>query len=100
METDAAVLAKEASNFDRISGELQGVMGQIDATAGALAPSWQGTAGRAAQDAFIRYQEAANRQRQELADISSNIHNSGIQYTSTDEAEASSVQQVAGSMGL
>ena len=57
MNTDAAVLAKEASNFERISGELKGVIGQVESTAGALAGQWHGQAGAAAQaalDAFPR----------------------------------------------
>lgn len=36
MTADAAVLAKEASNFERISGELQAVIAHVESTAGAL----------------------------------------------------------------
>lgn len=97
MNTDAAVLAKEAANFERISGELQAVIGQVESTAGALAAQMVGQAGTAAQAALMRFHEAAARQIQELNDISANIHTSGTQYTATDEDQASTL---AGSMNL
>ncbi|BCI50789.1 ESAT-6-like protein EsxB [Mycolicibacterium litorale] len=97
MNTDIAVLAKEASNFERISGELQGVMRSVDATANSLLPQWRGQAGEAAQAALLRYQEAAQAQIQTLTEISSNIHTSGTQYGSTDEDQAGSL---ASSMNL
>jgi WXG100 family type VII secretion target len=56
-------------------------------------PQWRGQAGQAAQAAFLRYQEAADRQIQELTDISTNIHSSGMQYTSTDEDQTAAVAQ-------
>ena len=58
MNTDVAVLAKEAANFERISGELQGVIGQVESTAGALAAQMVGAAGTAAQQALVRFHEA------------------------------------------
>ncbi|MBS4728054.1 WXG100 family type VII secretion target [Mycobacterium sp. SM1] len=91
MNTDAAVLAKEASNFERISGELKGVIAHVEATAGALAGQWHGQAGQAAQAALMRFQEAANQQIQELNDISTNIHTAGMHYTSTDEEQSSTL---------
>jgi ESAT-6 family protein len=87
MNTDAAVLAKEASNFERISGELKGVIAHVESVAGSLAGQWHGQAGQAAQQALIRFQEAANQQIQELNDISTNIHTAGAHYTSTDEEQ-------------
>ncbi|EHI11439.1 WXG100 family type VII secretion target [Mycolicibacterium thermoresistibile] len=93
MNTDAAVLAKEAANFERISGELKGVMGQVDATASALAAQMVGAAGTAAQQALLRFQEAAQRQVQELNDISANIHTSGVQYSATDDDQAAALAQ-------
>lgn len=91
MNTDTAVLAKEAANFDRISGELKGVIAQVEGTAGALQGQWVGQAGSAAQAALIRFNEAAQRQIQELNDISNNIHSSGMQYASTDEDQQSTL---------
>jgi len=91
MQTDAAVLAKEASNFERISGELKGVIAHVESTAGTLAGQWHGQAGQAAQVALARFQDAANKQVQELNDISSNIHTAGVQYTSTDDEQSSSL---------
>jgi WXG100 family type VII secretion target len=91
MQTDAAILAQEAGNFDRISGELKGVIAHVESVAGALQGHLQGQAGTAAQAALVRFQEAANQQIQELTDISNNIHSAGVQYTSSDEEGASSL---------
>ncbi|SEH56136.1 WXG100 family type VII secretion target [Mycolicibacterium rutilum] len=92
LNTDAAVLAKEAANFERISGELKGVISHVESTAGTLAAQMVGQAGTAAQAALVRYHEAAARQIQELNDISANIHTSGIQYTASDEDAAGTLQ--------
>jgi WXG100 family type VII secretion target len=94
MNTDAAVLAKEASNFERISGELKGIIAQVEGTAGSLAGQWQGQAGMAAQSALERFREAAARQVQELNDISGNIHTSGVNYTVTDEEQNHNMQSL------
>ena len=91
LNTDATVLSKEASNFERISGELKSVIAQVDSTAGSLAGQWTGQAGTAAQAALVRFNEAAARQVQELNDISSNIHTSGVQYTSTDDDQSATL---------
>jgi len=91
MNTDAAVLAKEAANFERISGELKSVIAQVESTGGTLAAQMQGQAGTAAQQALIRFHEAADKQIQELNEISTNIHTSGTQYTSTDDDQASTL---------
>lgn len=96
MQTDAAVLAKEASNFERISGELKGVIAHVESVAGSLAPQFRGQAGSAAQAALMRFQEAANQQIQELNDISTNIHTAGAHYTSTDEEQSSSLSHAMG----
>ncbi|BBX32990.1 WXG repeat protein [Mycolicibacterium mageritense DSM 44476 = CIP 104973] len=91
MNTDVAVLAKEAANFERISGELKGVISQVESTGGQLATSLRGAAGDATQAALLRFHEAAQKQIQELDDISANIHQSGAQYTSTDDDQAASL---------
>ena len=96
MNTDAAVLAKEAANFERISGELKGVISHVESTAGALAAQMVGQAGTAAQAALMRFQEAAARQVQELNDVSANIHTSGMQYTATDDDQASVLTSTMG----
>ena len=98
MNTDAAVLAKEASNFERISGELKGIIAQVEGTAGSLAGQWQGEAGMAAQSALERFREAAARQVQELNDISGNIHTSGVNYTVTDQERKGMLDAMAGSL--
>lgn len=97
MNTDVAVLAAEASNFDTISGELKGVMSHVESVGGALAAAMVGEAGSAAQAALTRFHEAAIQQQQELTDISNNIHTAGVQYSSADEDQASSL---AGTMQI
>lgn len=92
MNTDSAVLAKEAANFERISGELRGVIASVESTAGSLQGQWHGQAGVAAQAALQRFHEAASRQIQELNDISNNIHTAGVHYSSTDEDQSSTLQ--------
>ncbi len=92
MNTDAAVLAKEAGNFERIAGELRSVMAQVEGTAGSLQGQWHGQAGVAAQAALVRYHEAASQLNTELNDISNNISTAGVQYTSTDEDQSSTLQ--------
>ncbi|GLE52676.1 WXG100 family type VII secretion target [Mycobacterium montefiorense] len=59
MKTDAATLSAEASNFDRISGELQRVIQTVESTGGELAGHWRGQAGAAAQQALQRFHQAA-----------------------------------------
>ena len=63
MNTDAAVLAKEAANFERISGELKGVIAHVESTAGALAGQWHGQAGTAAQAALMRESSSSTASR-------------------------------------
>ena len=91
MNTDVAVLAKEAANFERIGGELQAVIGHVESTAGALQPNMVGEAGSAAQAALLRFHEAAVRQVNALNDISANIHSAGTQYASTDDDQAATL---------
>lgn len=91
MNTDVAVLASEASNFDTISGELKGVISHVEAVGGALAAAMVGDAGNAAQAALERFKHAADQQIKELTDISNNIHTAGVQYASADEDQAGSL---------
>jgi WXG100 family type VII secretion target len=88
MNADAAVLAKEASNFERIADELKAVIGAVDMTANTLKAQWTGQAGMAAQTALQRFDAAAATQIRELNDISTNVHTSGSNYTSTDDDQA------------
>ena len=101
METDPAVLAQEAGNFERISGELTAVMGQVEATAGALKANLNSPeAGVAAQAALARYHEAQNQQTTLLNEISMNIHQSGVEYTSTDSDQAANLQSTMTGMDI
>lgn len=93
MHTDSAVLASEASNFESIANQLRAIMSQVDSTAGGLAVHMQGAAGTATQQAFVRYQEAALVQKNELDEISANIHTGGTQYASTDEDQGAALGQ-------
>jgi uncharacterized protein YukE len=46
MTTDAAVLSKEAANFERIADELKSIVARVEATAADLDDHWQGAAAR------------------------------------------------------
>ncbi|BBZ46751.1 WXG100 family type VII secretion target [Mycobacterium parmense] len=91
MRTDAATLRAEASNFDRISSELQTVIRGVESTGGELASHWRGQAGAAAQQALARFHEAGQQQIKALTDISQNIQGAGIQYSKADDEQAGSL---------
>ena len=91
MQTDAATLSAEAQNFDGIAGELKAVIQGVESTGAELAGVWQGQAGTAAQQALVRFQAAARAQESQLMEISSNISQAGIQYTSADDEQAGSL---------
>ncbi|MCW2512077.1 MAG: esxB [Mycobacterium sp.] len=93
MHTDSAVLASEASNFDRISNSLKGIMAQVDGTAGGMQAALVGESGTAAQAAFVRYQEAATVQKSALDEIAANIHTGGVSYASTDSDQGAALGQ-------
>ncbi|MDT5212851.1 MAG: hypothetical protein QOK18_1090 [Mycobacterium sp.] len=97
MNTDSAVLSKEASSFERIASELKGVIAQVESTAGALSGQWRGQAATAAQAAIQRFHEAATRQVQALNDISNSVHTAAAQYASTDEEQGHSLSTAMGS---
>lgn len=97
MTTDAAVLAKEAANFEGIAGELQSVIARVESMAAQLDSHWQGTAAKAAQAAITRFHEAAAAQLRQLNDISTNIHAAGAHYSATDDDQAGAL---ASAMGL
>jgi len=91
VNADAPQLMAEAANFDRISGELQSVLAQVESTAAGLAQSLHSEgAGQAAQAALLRFQEASSQQIRLLTDISQNIHTSGTSYVNTDVNNADS----------
>jgi WXG100 family type VII secretion target len=100
LQTDSAVLASEASNFERIAASLQGIMGQVDSTAGSMQVHLQGQSGIAAQAAFVRYQEAAQVQKAALDEISASIHTGGVQYASTDEDQGAALGQTIPHIGI
>lgn len=96
MKTDAATLAQEAGNFERISGDLKTQIDQVESTAGSLQGQWRGAAGTAAQAAVVRFQEAANKQKQELDEISTNIRQAGVQYSRADEEQQQALSSQMG----
>lgn len=96
MKTDAATLAQEAGNFERISGDLKTQIDQVESTAGSLQGQWRGAAGTAAQAAVVRFQEAANKQKQKLDEISTNIRQAGVQYSRADEEQQQALSSQMG----
>jgi len=90
LSADVPQLIAEAANFDRISGELQAVLGQVESTASSLQVALRSEgAGDAAQAALLRFHEAATQQIKLLFDISENIHTGGSTYMNTDDQNAS-----------
>jgi early secretory antigenic target protein ESAT-6 len=96
MTTDAQALSEAATSFDRISSDLKSALGQVDSTAGDLASALHGPAGDAAQQAFVRYREAASKQIYELNTISENINRAGVQYQQAADDAASALQSSMG----
>lgn len=89
VNADTPQLMAEAANFDRISGELQSVLAQVESTAAGLQQALLSEgAGQAAQAALLRFHEASNQQIRLLTDISQNIHTSGSSYLNTDANNA------------
>lgn len=85
LTTETAAMQTEASNFDRIAGELTTVMNQVGMTAASLAAALQSEgAGTAAQAALTRFEEAARQQTQLLTEISQNVQHGGVQYDTAD----------------
>jgi WXG100 family type VII secretion target len=91
MKTDAATLSAEAANFDRIGTELSQVIKGVESTGGELASHWRGQAGASAQQALQRFHEAGQAQIKALNDIHTNISQAGVQYSSADDEQASSL---------
>lgn len=96
MRTDAATLAQEAGNFERISGDLKTQIDQVESTAASVQAQWQGAASAAFQAAVVRFQEAGNKQKAELDDITTNIRQAGIQYTKADEEQQQALSSQMG----
>lgn len=97
MTSDAEALSGAASQFDSVANDLKSSIGQVDSTASELAAVLTGPEGAAAQAAFLRFREAANKEVQLLNDISQNINQAGVQYqAAADDAAAS----LSGSMGF
>lgn len=96
MEADAAALSAAATEFDGISSELKSAISSVDETAGGLAVHLQGPAGTAAQAAFQRFREAAQKQENELNNISASINAAGVQYQSAAEDASSSLETSMG----
>jgi WXG100 family type VII secretion target len=83
-----------------ISDALKGVMGHVDQTAVGLSGSWEGVSAAAAQEALVRYQEAAQVQKNLLDDIAENIQAGGVKYDSADTDGASLMQSAVPDIGL
>jgi WXG100 family type VII secretion target len=98
LQTDSAVLAKEAANFERIAGELKDIIARVERTANELDSHWQGAAAKAAQGAIDRFHQAASAQVQQLNEISTNIQTAGSQYAGVDNERAGALAS-AMSMG-
>ncbi|KAA0079696.1 WXG100 family type VII secretion target [Mycolicibacterium sp. P9-64] len=100
LQADVSVITAEAGNFDHISTSLQGVMAQVDGTAGQMHANLQGESGTAAQAAFVRYQEAAQVQRTALDEIVANLNAGGHKYDTTDSDQAGALHQTFSNLNI
>lgn len=91
MNTDTAVLAQGAEQFNTVNVGLRGEITKVESNASELMASWRGAAGSAAQEAFVRFQEAALNQTKVLDEIASNIHGAGVGYTAQDDDQSSAL---------
>lgn len=89
MKTDTAVLAQGADQFATVSAGLTTEITKVQAIAGQLQADWIANSSTAAQQAFVRFQDAAAAQTRALDEISDNIRDSGIGYTGTDDDQMS-----------
>ncbi|QUR69431.1 WXG100 family type VII secretion target [Mycobacterium spongiae] len=96
MRTDAATLAQEAGNFERISGDLKTQIDQVQSLADQTSTQWRGGAGDAARAAVLRFQEAANKQKTELDEISASIRQAGVQYSRADDEQQQALSSQMG----
>ncbi|GBE65987.1 hypothetical protein MFM001_24490 [Mycobacterium sp. MFM001] len=88
LTTDPAALVKEAANFERIAGELKGIIAKVEQIAADMGAHWQGTAADAAQSAIRRFQQAADAQIAQLNEISTNVQTAAAKYSATDDEKA------------
>lgn len=85
MRTDAAALQAEASNFERIAGDLTKEIHSVESIGGELKSLWEGQASNAAGSALVRFHEAGQKQIQELNDILTNIRQAAGSYSKADD---------------
>lgn len=98
LNTDPAILTKEAGNFHDMASELTTITGGVNATAGGLATALQGSAGTAAQEALRNFNEAASSLQTQLSSIAETLHQSGAQYVATDSDQSAAVAHAAANM--
>jgi WXG100 family type VII secretion target len=88
LNTDTAVLAQGAEQFHSVNVGLRQEISKVESSASELMAHWRGAAGSAAQEAFIRFQEAAVNQTKVLDEIATNIHGAGVGYAGQDDDQA------------
>lgn len=93
MNTDTAVLAQQAANFDGIADHLNLVMGKVEGTGAELMAVWRGAASNAARTALEHFHVAADKQRLALTEIAESIGLSGTSYQATDDDQAAALAQ-------
>lgn len=96
---DPAGLAAEAATFERIAGEIKGVIARVEGTAAELISDLRGGAGTAAQTALTHYNEAALKINQELDDVTQNLQQANVGYVTSDEDQAAGIAQAMNMQG-
>lgn len=89
MNTNTDVLQQGAEQFGLVSMGLKTEIMKVQAAAGQLQADWVANSSTAAQQAFVRFQDAAAAQKTALDEIADNIRESGIGYTGTDDDQMS-----------
>lgn len=91
MRTDSAALASAAATFEKIAGDIQAVGQQIDQVGGEFASHLKGLTGTAVQSALQRFISSQQQASKVVNEISTAVHQSGVQYSKADEEHASSL---------
>lgn len=97
---DPVGLATEASNFERIAGEIKGVIARVEGTASELIADLRSEgAGAAAQQALDQYNQAALKLNSELDEVTQNLQQANVGYVTTDEDQAAGIAQAMNMQG-
>jgi WXG100 family type VII secretion target len=99
-QANAEIMAKTAADFDQGNEGLQTMLSTLMSRLTALNGSWRGLAATAFEQTRVDYEANLKKLNTALSDTAVAIRESGAQYTTTDEAAASSVTNTGGGYSL